>query len=153
MTNNTPTLVVQIRETTPQPYLGKRVRAELGHVGPEVQAGFAALYARLTQVAMRPAGPPFLIAQAPAGGYLEMELGAPCVRPVESGEGFEAGTLPGGKVAVTVHRGAYDTIGKVYSALADWIASQGLTPVGAPREVYLSGPGEEPVTELVWPVR
>lgn len=153
MSNNMPTLTVEIRETKPQPYLAKRLRAPLDAVGPEVQAGFASLYARLSNIAVQPVGPPFLIAGAPNAGHLDIELGAPCARPIESGGGFEAGTLPGGKVAVTVHRGAYDAIGKVYSALAGWISSQGLTPNGPPREVYLSGPGEEPVTELVWPVR
>lgn len=146
------TLAVELRELPPQPYLGKRVRAPMSSVGAEVQAGFASLYARLAVLAMAPAGPPFLIAQQPRDGYLEMELGAPCAAPVEAGPGFEAGTLAGGKVAVTVHKGPYEAIGEVYPRLAEWIGGHDLSIAGPPREVYLSGPGEEPVTELVWPV-
>ncbi|HET7337936.1 MAG TPA: GyrI-like domain-containing protein [Candidatus Dormibacteraeota bacterium] len=148
-----PTLTVEVRDTKPQPYLGKRLRAPLTAVGSEVQAGFASLYARLTNIAVQPVGPPFLIADAPKDGYLDMELGAPCARPVQASDGFDGAMLPGGKVAVTVHRGAYDAIDKVYTALAEWMSSNGVSPNGPPREVYLSGPGEEPVTELVWPIR
>ncbi len=153
MPNVTPTLTVEIRELKPQPYLGKRIRAALGAVGPEVQAGFASLYAKLAASASPAAGPPFLIADRPKDGYLDMELGAPCAGPAPAGGGFVAGILPGGRAAVTVHRGAYDAIGEVYTGLAEWIGAQGLAMAGPPREVYLSGPGEEPVTELVWPVR
>lgn len=153
MGNSTAALEVEIREMRSQPYLGKRVRAPLGAVGPEVQAGFASLYAKLAHLAVAPAGPPFLVADAPRDGFLDMELGAPCATSVQAGDGFEAATLPGGKVAVTVHRGAYDAIGKVYAELARWITAEGLVTAGPPREVYLSGPGQEPVTELIWPVR
>jgi AraC family transcriptional regulator len=153
MSNITPTFTVEIREVPPQPYLGKRIRAALSVVGPEVQSGFASLYARLAVIAIAPAGPPFLIAEKPDDGCLDMELGAPCAVPARPGNGFEAATLPGGKVAVTVHRGAYGAIGEVYSRLAEWITAQGLTMAGPPREIYLSEPGEHPVTELAWPVR
>ncbi len=145
-------LSVEIREVPPQPYLGKRFRAPLTDVGSRVQAGFADLYHRLSATGTAASGPPFLIAGFPSNGHLEVVLGAPCSGAPPSGDGFEAGTLPGGRVAVTVHRGPYETVGAVYPRLAEWIAANGLVTAGPPREVYLTPPGEEPVTEIAWPL-
>lgn len=153
MANSAPAFIATIREVQPQPYLAMRVRAAMDKVGPAVQAGYSSLYERLATTAGTPSGPPFLIADRPTGGFLDMELGAPCTKAPESGGGFEGRTLPGGKVAVTVHRGSYDSLGEVYQRLAEWITAQGLQIAGPPREVYLTPPGEEPVTEVVWPVR
>lgn len=154
MTKSAPVFAVETREIQPQQYLGKKLRAPVQAVGPAVQAGFAALYSRLSATNGQPAGPPFLVAsEMPEDGYLEMEIGAPCLEPPEPGDGFESRTLPGGRVAVTVYRGPYDALGEIYAKLAEWIASHGLTMAGPPREVYLSEPGEEPVTEVVWPVQ
>ena len=145
-------LPVEIREVGPQPYLGKRARAPLGEVGAAVQQGYGALYHELERTHTAPAGPPFLVAGFPEGGYLDFELGAPCATPPAATDGFEAGTLPGGKVAVTVHRGSYDSLAQVYPRLQAWIEANGHRPSGPPREVYLTPPGQEPVTEVVWPL-
>lgn len=148
-----PALSVAIREVEARPYLAKRVRAPMAQVGASVQEGFAALYHRLQEAKSKPAGPPFLIADFPQDGYLEMELGAPCDSPPPGGEGFEPRTLRAGREAVVVHKGSYDSIGEVYRQLADWISAGGLTMAGPPREVYLTPPGEEPVTEVAWPIK
>jgi effector-binding domain-containing protein len=153
MPSTAPAFTATIREVQPQPYLGMRVRAAIGEIGPAVQTGYAALYERLAKTHGRPAGPPFLIAQVPTGGFLDAELGAPCATPPEPGDGFESGTLPGGKVAVTVHRGSYESLSEIYQRLAEWIGAHGLSMAGPPREVYLTPPGAKPITEVVWPVR
>lgn len=148
-------LEVEIRGVVPQPYLGKRIHAPVGAVGNSVQNGYADLFAKLAVAAVVPAGPPFLIASDPQGGEMDIELGVPCVAPPAAGD-LHAGTLPGGRAAVTTHRGAYDAIGPTYEALATWIVANGHTMAGPPREVYLTGPDvagpEAQVTELIWPI-
>jgi effector-binding domain-containing protein len=149
-------LEVHIRGLLPQPYLGKRFRAPLGDVGPRVQQGYAELFAKLGAARVAPMGPPFVIASAPQQGAMDIELGVPCAAPPAGGDLY-AGTLPGGRAAVTTHRGPYDAIGPTYEALSAWIAANGHTPAGPPREVYLNGPGDvaspdEYLTELVWPI-
>jgi hypothetical protein len=148
-----PALAVEIRVVEAQPYLAKHVHASIGTVGKSVQEGFAALYHRLEETNSRATAPPFLIADFPKDGCLELELGAPCASPPPAGAGFLPRSLPGGRVAVTVHHGSYDRIGEVYRRLSEWISAQGLTMAEAPREVYLTPPGEEPITEVVWPIR
>ena len=152
MTKATAALVVEIREVRPQPYLGKRLRVPMGSVGSRVREGFGALYQRLSATHTPDAGPPFLIAEQPRDGYLDVELGAPCAAPPPAGDGFEAGILPGGREAVTVHRGTYEGLGDVYGQLHEWIAAHDLAITGPPREVYLTPPGQTPVTEIAWPI-
>lgn len=146
-------LDVEIRDVQPQPYLGKHLRAPLEGVGASVRDGFAALYHALAAEGAQASAPPFLVAQRPQDGYLEMEVGAPCVSAPHAPEGFEAGVLPGGRVAVVVHRGSYEGIGEVYTRLEEWISAHGFAIAGPPREVYLTPPGVEPVTEIAWPIR
>jgi AraC family transcriptional regulator len=66
-------------------------------------------------------------------------------------------TLPGGRVASTMHVGPYETLSDAYAALETWIASQGLHSAGAPWESYITDPTEHPdpkewKTEVCWPV-
>lgn len=142
----------EVRIVGAQPYLGRRLHAPMASVGPLVQEAFAALYRHLAETGTPTAGPPFLIAQEPQGGFLDLEVGAPCTSLPASTADFEAGLLPAGRVAVTVYRGPYDRLGDVYPQLAAWISDRGLQMAGPPREVYLTPPGEDPVTEVVWPV-
>ena len=149
-------LEVEIRGLVPQPYLGKRFRAPTGDVGRGVQQGYAELFATLAASGITPVGPPFLIASQPQDGAMDIELGVPCAPPPVAGALF-AGTLPGGRAAVTTYRGPYDAIGPTYEALSGWIFANGHTMAGPPREVYLTGPEDvaspdQHVTELVWPI-
>ena len=146
------TFMAEVRDVKPQLYLSRTFRARLDVVGPKVKAAFAALYEQLAKTGNQPSGPPFLVVHAPEDGYILVEAGAPCSSSPVAAEGFESAELAGGRVAVTVHRGPYERLAEVYPALAAWIANQGLTTAGPPREVYLTPPGEEPVTEVVWPV-
>ena len=66
-------------------------------------------------------------------------------------------TLPGGEAATTVHTGKYDDLPKVYAAMEQWMRAEGLKTAGAPWEVYVTDPGENPDpaswrTEVYWPV-
>lgn len=152
MTVAAPALDVTLRNRPAQHYLGLKKRVAVEAVGPTVQAGFQALFRRLAETKNRPAGPPFLIAEPPAGGTMEVELGVPCAIRPDLGADFSRGIVPGGKVAVVEFHGAYSEIGPIYRLLEDWIHDHGLRPLGPPREVYLTAGGEEPVTELTWPV-
>ena len=97
-------LEVEIRGLAPQPYLGKRFRTPTGDVGRGVHAGYAELFAKLAASGMTPVAPPFLIASPPQDGEMDVELGVPCAAPPAAGD-LVAGTLPGGRAAVTTYRG------------------------------------------------
>jgi len=59
-------------------------------------------------------------------------------------------TIPGGKFAVTLHKGPYANLGQAWGAFADELARRGLAT--APRlcfEVYLNDPRGTPADELL----
>ncbi len=58
-----------------------------------------------------------------------------------------ASALPAGQVAMTVHHGAYSSLGAAHQAVLDWCAAQGRRPTGPRWEVY--GPHSEDPEE-VW---
>lgn len=62
----------------------------------------------------------------------------------------------GGYVALTAeHTGPFNTIGKAYDALEEFMHIHGYVSAGAPVEYYLSGPDappQEQKAEIVWPV-
>lgn len=66
-------------------------------------------------------------------------------------------TLPGGRFAVGMHEGSYETIGDTYRALGAWLAAQHGPASYDIREYYLAGPGDvaDPMhyrTEIAWPL-
>jgi effector-binding domain-containing protein len=89
---------------------------------------------------------------------VELEAGFPVAERIPGSGDIVAGELAGGREAVALHVGPFGEVGPVYEALFKWIAEQGLTPAGQPREVYLTDPGAEPDpakyrTEVICPVR
>ena len=148
---------VEIKDLPGQEYLGTRFTAALGSIGPEVVAAFTTLYGRLQDSGSVATGPPFLIAAPPEQGRLQVEVGAPCSPVPEPAPGQHRGRLLPGKAAVTRHRGPYDQIGGVYTALFEWAARTGHRPAGNPREVYLNSPDEvaspaDFLTEVILPI-
>lgn len=148
-------LEVQIREVPPQTYLGKRLHVVIpGDVGTPVSQAYAELFSRLAAANVAPSGPPFLIATHPVEGGMDVLVGVPCAE-APAAAGLVSGTLPGGRVAVTTHRGSYESLAPVYAALSGWILTNGHVMAGPPREVYLTGPEvpqEQHVTEVFWPI-
>lgn len=62
---------------------------------------------------------------------------------------------PGGRAAVCVHVGPYDTLAATYEALQVWMAEQVLVPRDDMWEEYLSEPTGDPTTwetRIVWPL-
>lgn len=104
------------------------------------------------------AGPPFTRYHNWSPGGVELEAGMPVTEPA-AGEGpIEAGELPGGPAAVTMHVGPYDRLSEAYEALEAWLEENGKESAGAPWEVYLTDPGLDPdpqtwQTKILWPVR
>ena len=78
--------------------------------------------------------------------------------PVEGTERVRPGELPAGQVATVTHMGPYEQLGQTWSALMKWMEEEGLQAAGAPWEVYVTDPGEEPDqskwrTDIFFPIR
>jgi DNA-binding transcriptional MerR regulator len=88
---------------------------------------------------------------------VDCEAAFATVGPLPDDGRVRQGQLPAvERMAATVHRGSFDTIGGAYAALLGWIEENGYRVAGPNRELYLRG-GEERgdcdrVTEIQFPV-
>ena len=65
-----------------------------------------------------------------------VEVGVEIDQPVEIGGPIIRSALPAGNVAMTVHQGSYDGLGRAHEAVIKWCSSQGLHRTGPRWEVY-----------------
>jgi effector-binding domain-containing protein len=103
-----------------------------------------------------PQGPPMAIITTPdEDGSLVVEAGWPVAGAALPAAAVEVRTLPATRALRHLHVGPYEELGaEFYADLFTAAHEHGLTPASAPRERYLNDPatGEEPLTEIVWPL-
>jgi effector-binding domain-containing protein len=111
----------------------------------------------LGEEGVQPAGAPFSRYHA-MGQKIDIEAGFPVGAPMAGKGRIRPGTLPGGKVATTLHIGKYQDLGRTYARLQAWIDEHDLETAGPQWEVYLTDPRREPDpakwrTQVFWPVK
>lgn len=132
---------------------------DLPGVGAAIGQGFGTIMGALGPAGLHPTGAPFVIyhdvIDNETPGTIEMCI--PFVGEFESTDDVESKTLPGGKVASTIHKGAYDEVASAYHAVSSWMSDNGYEPAAPPAEVYLNDPSEvsvsEQLTEVMWAIR
>lgn len=123
------------------------------------------LFARAGETGATPTGAPFGRYHRFGPDVVDVEIGIPVaawpdgVTPMSDLDEGQIGTseLPGGRTALLVHRGSYDTLKAGYDGLHEWIHAQGADEGNGPWEVYVDNPTEvEDVatlrTEIYWPI-
>jgi DNA-binding transcriptional MerR regulator/effector-binding domain-containing protein len=88
----------------------------------------------------------------------DIEVGVPVRKPVTA-DGMECKSIQGGKVAFTIHRGAYETLSASYGRLMEYVKEANMKSYPPIREIYLQGPGmifrgnpKQYLTEIRMPV-
>jgi effector-binding domain-containing protein len=100
---------------------------------------------------LAPAGPPFARWEPRADGF-DCEAGFPSTGPVSPAGRVQPKMMPGGLVAMVMHRGDYAAVGATYGVINDWIATNGYVATGRPWESCLDEPGvPEPRTQVYLP--
>ena len=117
---------------------------------------FGKLFGHGAQAGLPIAGPPLARYVGMTGGQLTVEAAMPVATAVAGDGEMEAGILPAGPAAFTVHVGPYEQLPETFTALEKWIAEHGWEPGGAPWESYVSDPADcvpgELRTEIYWPL-
>ncbi len=151
---------VKTKEIAAQQVLSIRSRTRLAEIGQEASRAFGEIFAHLGRAQTRPAGPPLALYHGPEFDEeaIDVEWCVPVGRPASGLGRMNGRELPGGRVAYTLHAGAYDAVGPTYAALQRWIQEHGHESDGPPREIYLVGPAQanDPAafrTEVQWPIR
>lgn len=137
------TYEIETRTLTEQDTAVEYATVSATDIGPWLGKAFTEVASYLERKGAGPAGMPFARCHLTGDDRFEVEAGFPASTPT-AGEGdVEPSDLPGGLAAVTVHIGAYDTIGPTHEALRLWVREHGGEPVGDAWEVYLTDPATQ----------
>ncbi len=141
---------------TPFLYMRRQVKAE------EVSTALAEMLVPVFQYATAQgvpfAGPPTTRYVSFGPGLITIEAGMPVAGPAEGTDEIMVGSLVGGEVASTIHKGPYDSLDQGYEAIQRWMMENNEESGGAPWEVYITDPGEVPdpaewLTEIIHPLK
>ena len=152
-----PTLSIERRDIPSQPFMFVRMRVGRNEISTAIGEGLGKAFPYAMRLGLAIAGRPLTRYLSTGPGLYEIEVGMP-VSPAGTGEGdVQAGSLPGGPVAVAVHAGPYDQLTETYAALERWIEANGFRIGGAPWESYITDPADHPDpaewrTEVYWPL-
>jgi hypothetical protein len=142
----------EIRSIAAQRAAVERAVTDADGIASVVDRAFPALFARLAEHGVAPAGAPY-IRYHRHDEVLELELGVPVPDGVEADAG-----LPGGRTAILRHVGPFDGLRAACDRLIEWVAERGETASGPLWEVYVTNPREEPdsskwITDIHIPLR
>jgi effector-binding domain-containing protein len=148
---------IEIKDVAAQPMLAVRTRtrpAELPRVFREL---INEVWRYGERIGVTPSGPSFGIFHEYGEEAVEVEAGFPVPAGTEGEGRVRAGEFPGGKVATTRHIGPYTKLGDAHQAMDEWIHAQGHDHGQPPREIYWTGPGDDPdsskwQTEVQYPI-
>jgi effector-binding domain-containing protein len=139
----------ELTEQKEQPALSVRTRTPIANLQAEMGKAYGAIFRLLGEKGENPAGAPFAAFYNMDMQDLDVEIGIPVLHPVAGSGEVKLSSIPAGKQASCVYKGAYDQIGPAYEALTKWIADNNQTPTGVCYEYYLNTPGEVPDDELL----
>ena len=140
------------------PFLYMRKQAKPDEVAQALASMLVPVFQYATANGIPFAGPPTARYVSFGLGLITLEAGMPVAGPAEGKDDIMAGSLFGGEVASTIHKGPYDTLNLAHEAVQQWMMENNQEAGGAPWEVYITDPGEVPdpaewLTEIVHPLK
>ncbi len=140
-------------ETCPaQPAAVVRDRVTREEIPALLNGAFPEIFLFLQSRAVAISGPPFARYGLGEDAF-DVTAGFPVSGEIEPTGRIQAGELPGGEVATTVHVGSYQGLADALHAVLEWIQANGREIAGDPWESYLDGPEvPEPRTQVCFPL-
>ena len=149
---------VNKRKIAETPFLFVRREVKPEDLAEALGAMFGSVFQYATKRGFPLVGPPTNRYPSFGPGLITMEAGMPIAGQGEGEGEIQLGSLVGGDVATTLHKGPYDDLNLGHEAVQRWLAENDEEAGGAPWEAYLTDPGEVPdpadwVTEITWPLK
>lgn len=139
---------MEVRNTNEQDTLVVRITTPVEKLPEVMGPSYGKILEYLGPKGIQPSGPPFVAYHNADMTALDVEIGFPVASRLEGSGDVKPGKIPGGRAAVIVHTGPYDTIRESYAALSTFITEKGLEMEPFCYEVYLNDPRETPPQEL-----
>jgi effector-binding domain-containing protein len=138
----------EILERQDTPTLSVRTRTSLGELPRAMQRAYASIFQYLMEMGEEVTGPPYTAYYNMDMEDLDVEMGFPVSRKLPNKKDIQASSVPGGRYATCLHRGAYSDLQRAYSALSRWIGEKEYEVTGIVYEFYLNDPSETPPDKL-----
>ncbi|UCD37002.1 MAG: GyrI-like domain-containing protein [Fidelibacterota bacterium] len=138
----------ELKQQLPQPVLSIRTRAAVEDLPKVLGEAYRTVAELLGASGEQPSGPPFAAYYNMDMQNLDVEAGFPVSRKLEGQGEVQAGEIPRGQAAATLHTGPYSDIEPAYQALTKWMEEQGHQASGVAYEFYLNDPANTPSKEL-----
>jgi effector-binding domain-containing protein len=152
-----PTTIPNVPELTDSPHrhvVYQHFVVPLDDLPATMGKSFTALYGRIAQAGVIPAGPPFVIYHNMESPWI-IDVCAPTATPLAPTAEFQVKEMAATRIVSLLHVGPYNTVGTAYDQVNAYIKEHALMVAGPPREIYLSPPDTPPdkiQTIIEWPV-
>lgn len=147
----------EIKDLPEQPVVSIHTRSSVVSLPKVLGKAFGQLEARMKELGEEPAGAPFVAYYNMNMLNLDIEIGFPVKKLLESNSEIKASTQPAGKYAMTLHQGPYGKIRPAYNALKKKVNEEGLQATGVAYEYYLNDPNNtkqnDLLTQVVFPLK
>ena len=153
--NNPMSLEVNVKSIAQQQVLSVTHHIKVNKLDETIRTSVDSMYAMLKEQKVEASAPPFGIFHGAINEQEDgpLEICLPVNGQVKGKSTVQVKQLQGGDAACVMTLGAqtdFPAILGAYDAAADWINKNGYAMAEPPREIWHSGPGEEPKMEIVW---
>jgi len=140
---------IELKELTAQPTLSIRTRTSIDKLPQTIGDGYHRIAAYMEELKEKPADVPFTAYYNMDMQDMDVEMGFPVSKPLPDKGDIKAGQTMAGKAAVSMYKGPYSAMEKVYNEIFEWIGEKGCQPKGVFYEHYYNSPGEVPESEML----
>ncbi len=139
---------IEMLQINEQPTLTIRTRTQVEKLPSLIGESYGKIAAYLQEHGECVSDVPFVAYHNMDMRDLDVEIGFPMAKVLPNRGEIKASSIPEGKVAFCMYRGAYSEMAPVYDEMAKWIADNGFKPAGSSYEYYYNSP-EVPENELL----